>query len=115
MSGDDTPSLRDLGERLKRAREREQSGGLSGGSAGPKLSGLGLAFRVGVELVAGVAVGAGIGYLTDLWLGTKPWGFLIFFVLGSAASVLNVYRVMSAMKFPPAPAAPNTDDDEDND
>jgi len=114
MSGDETPSLHELGKRLKRARERESNSGLSGGSAGPKLTGLGLAFRVGVELVAGVAVGAGIGYLTDLWLGTKPWGFVIFFVLGSAAGVLNVYRTMSAMNFPPASAAPGADDDEDD-
>ena len=114
MSGDETPSLRELGERLNRARERERNGGPSGGYAGPKFTGLGLAFRVVVELVAGVAAGAGIGFLTDLWLGTKPWGFVFFFVLGSAAGILNVYRIMSAMKFPPAPAAPSTDDDEDD-
>jgi ATP synthase protein I len=33
--------------------------------------------------------------MLDRWLGTWPWLFLVFFVLGSVAGVLNVYRLFS--------------------
>jgi len=50
---------------------------------------------IGTELVAAVAVGVGLGYVLDLWLGTKPWLMMVFFFLGSAAGMLNVYRATS--------------------
>ncbi len=37
-------------------------------------------------------VGAGLGWLIDRWLGTQPWGLMIFLLLGFAAGVLNVMR-----------------------
>jgi ATP synthase protein I len=49
-------------------------------------------FRLSTELVAGVLVGAGIGWLLDWWLGTSPWGMIVFLLLGFAAGVLNVIR-----------------------
>jgi len=55
-------------------------------------SAMGLAFRVGVELVAGVAVGVGIGYALDRWLGTGPWLMIVFFFLGAAGGMMNVFR-----------------------
>jgi ATP synthase protein I len=42
-------------------------------------------------------LGAWFGYLLDTWLGTKPWLFLLFFVLGFVGGVMNVYR--TANKF----------------
>lgn len=90
---DSPPSLDDLDSRLKKARGSEdrvrQSEMLSPNLPG---SAMGLAFRVGVELVAGVAVGAGIGYALDHWLGTGPWLMIVFFFLGAAAGMMNVYR-----------------------
>ena len=59
--------------------------------------GLSLAVRIGAELVAALAVGVGIGLLLDSWLGTAPWMLVAFFVLGAAAGMLNVYRVMERM------------------
>ena len=44
---------------------------------------------------AGVGVGAGIGDLLDRWLETSPWMRVTFVFLGSAAGMLNVYRVVS--------------------
>jgi ATP synthase protein I len=49
-------------------------------------------FRLSSELVAGVVVGAGLGWLLDRWLGTTPWGLMVFLLLGFAAGVLNVMR-----------------------
>jgi ATP synthase protein I len=44
------------------------------------------------ELVAGVLVGTGIGWLLDRWLGSSPWGMVVFLLLGFAAGVFNVMR-----------------------
>ena len=49
--------------------------------------------RLSSELVAGVLVGAGMGWLLDRWLGTSPWGLFVFLMLGFAAGVMNVMRV----------------------
>lgn len=88
--------LRDLDARLERAR----GGGGPGradADAGERGRGLGFALKVGVELVAALAVGVGAGLLADSWLGTAPWMLVAFFVLGAAAGMMNVYRVMSGM------------------
>jgi ATP synthase protein I len=53
---------------------------------------LGQAMRVSTEFLAGLAVGAALGYGADRLLGTSPWCFIFFFLLGFAASVLNAFR-----------------------
>lgn len=50
--------------------------------------------RIGTELVAALVIGVGFGLLLDNWLGTKPWFMLVFFLLGAAAGMFNVYRVV---------------------
>jgi ATP synthase protein I len=40
---------------------------------------------VGIEMGIAVAIGAGIGYLLDSWLGTAPWLLLLFLLFGVAA------------------------------
>jgi len=52
-------------------------------------------FNVGVELVAGVFVGVGLGLFVDWLFGTSPWGLISLFILGSAAGMLNVYRALT--------------------
>lgn len=59
--------------------------------------GLSFAFRIGTELVAGIAVGVGIGWALDRWLGTKPWLMIAFFVLGAMAGMMNVYRAVAGL------------------
>ncbi|PCH80843.1 MAG: F0F1 ATP synthase assembly protein I [Hyphomicrobiales bacterium] len=54
---------------------------------------VGLVFRMSGELVAGGIAGAGVGWLIDAGLGTKPWAFLIFLLLGIATGFINLIRV----------------------
>lgn len=49
--------------------------------------------RIGAELVVAVAVGGGIGFMLDRWLGTGPWLLIGFLLLGNAAGVWNVFRM----------------------
>ena len=91
---DSPPSLDDLDARLKKARGSEEERVRRSEMLSPNLPGsaMGLAFRVGIELVAGVAVGVGIGYALDRWLGTGPWLMIVFFFLGAAGGMMNVFR-----------------------
>lgn len=103
MAGEDPKDdLDGLGERIRRAQE---SGGFSQAQKNradqPPKSALGLAFRVGIELVSAVAVGLGIGWLLDYWLDTKPWLMLVFIILGGCAGILNVYRMAKGYGYAP--------------
>ncbi len=52
-----------------------------------------LGFRVLAEFVAGVIVGGFIGWQADIWLGTTPFGLVVFLALGTAAGFWNVYKL----------------------
>ena len=57
-----------------------------------KRQSMGRALRLGTDLVAGVAVGGLIGFWLDRLFDTKPILFIVFFLLGTAAGFLNVFR-----------------------
>jgi ATP synthase protein I len=85
--------LQRLGEGLGQARGR--AGPPSDGPGGDRAataSGYARGFRLSSELVGGVLVGAGLGWLIDRLLGISPWGFIVFLLLGFVAGVLNVMR-----------------------
>jgi ATP synthase protein I len=71
------------------------------------------AMRLSTELIGGIVVGGAIGYFLDKWLGTFPWLFILMFMLGSAAGIMNVVRTASKEKTPPTPSVPDDDDDDD--
>ncbi len=104
-----------LGERLAEVKAR----GAPPPQPEPKArnEALGFAMRLGVELVAGVAVGGFIGWALDRWLGTAPFLMVVFLLLGAAAGIVNVIRAATAMqaKAPPAGSdlPKDVDDDED--
>ena len=60
--------------------------------AAAKASAMALGFRLSSELVAGVLVGAAIGWGIDRLLSTSPFGLIVFLLLGFAAGVVNVVR-----------------------
>ena len=83
--------LESLGERLAQQKgPGRQAETQSGSKSDP--SALARGFRLSTELVAGVLVGAFIGWALDKWLGISPWGMIVFLLLGFAAGVVNVMR-----------------------
>jgi ATP synthase protein I len=88
--------LQRLGERLSHHKaDREDEAGSSrsqGAGSSANASALARGFRLSTELVAGVLVGAFIGWALDRWLGSSPWGMFVFLMLGFAAGVINVIR-----------------------
>ena len=86
--------LQRLGEGLGQARGRAAPlpSEDPGGDRATTASGYARGFRLSSELVGGVLVGAGLGWLIDPLLGISPWGFIVFLLLGFVAGVLNVMR-----------------------
>jgi ATP synthase protein I len=83
------------GQRMPDTHDSRQSG--------PDPSAIARGFRLSSELVAGVVVGALIGYFFDWLLGMSPWGLIVFLLLGFVAGVLNVMRsagVIAPSKLP---------------
>jgi ATP synthase protein I len=83
--------LRRLGDQLGHQRPGEPSEEHRGRPAADA-SGYARGFRLSSELVAGVLVGAAIGWALDRMLGISPWGLIVFLLLGFAAGVVNVMR-----------------------
>jgi len=82
--------LQRLGDRL--AQQEVSRKVEVGSSSRSDPSALARGFRLSTELVAGVLVGAFIGWALDRWLGISPWGMIVFLLLGFAAGVVNVIR-----------------------
>lgn len=53
---------------------------------------IGALSTVGISFVLAIVLGAGAGYLLMTRFGLGRWVFLLFFVLGVVAGILNVYR-----------------------
>jgi ATP synthase protein I len=70
--------------------------------------------RMAADFVAGVLVGAAIGWGVDQHFGTWPWGLAAFLLLGFAAGILNVLRTAGVTPAKPGGnvAAPAKDDEE---
>jgi ATP synthase protein I len=80
------------------------------------MSGMSRGLRLGSEFVAAIIVGAGLGYIIDMFLPTRPWGLVVLLLLGFAAGVLNVVRTTAQMNAETAvpkstPALPDDEDD----
>jgi len=85
--------LRGLDSALNRVRaERKSEQASPPPDPSSTSAGLTLAFRLGSEFVAGVLVGAGLGWGIDYVFGTSPWGLIVFLLLGFGASIMNMMR-----------------------
>jgi ATP synthase protein I len=88
--------LGSLDHRLSEIRDsrkiKTDQTGTESGDRAARASAMALGFRLSSELVAGVVVGAVIGWGFDRLLSTSPFGFIVFLLLGFVAGVVNVVR-----------------------
>ena len=86
--------LRGLGSALDKVQAERQAEEKASAAVDRTSSsaGMTLAFRLGAEFVAGVLVGAGLGWVIDHFLGIAPWGMIVFMLLGFGAGIVNMMR-----------------------
>jgi ATP synthase protein I len=65
---------------------------------------------LGLEMGIAVAIGAGLGWLLDSWLGTKPWLLLVFLLFGVAAGFKGMLAAAERAN-PGGPASKRQKDD----
>jgi ATP synthase protein I len=85
--------LKELKDKIENAKLQNQNKN----KANPSSSQIGKVLRLAVEIVAAMAVGLGLGLLLDNYLETKPIFTIIFFLLGSCAGFLNIFRVAKSL------------------
>jgi ATP synthase protein I len=94
--------LKRLGEQLGNVHPDRPSESSAGQRPAADPSAIARGFRLSTELVAGVVVGAAVGWLLDRGLGISPWGMIVFVLLGFAAGVLNVMRAAGVVPSNPS-------------
>ena len=68
-----------------------------------------MAWRMVIELVAGLAIGFGMGFGLDRLFGTQPWLMILFTLFGFAAGIKTMMRTAKEM------AEPETSGDSERD
>src|SRR5580700_5911890 len=88
--------LGSLEHRLSEIRDSRKIGtdqpGAGSEDGAARSSAMARGFQLSSELIAGVVVGALIGWGFDRLLSTSPFGLIVFLLFGFAAGVLNVIR-----------------------
>lgn len=84
--------LKNLDGALERRRDVRQDSEAADKARSEQAAGFANALRLSSEFIAGVVVGAGLGWFVDRAFGTSPWGLIVFLLLGFCAGVLNVLR-----------------------
>ena len=81
----------DIDQRLKAARETapkpRQSNAMSQRQTG-------VAYRVMVDMIAGLLLGGFLGYWLDRWLGWAPYALVAGLILGFIGGVNNAWRAI---------------------
>lgn len=83
-----------LEKKLSASRQRHQPEEQGRANA----SMLGLAWRLTIEMLAGIGVGGFIGWWIDKVLGTQPIFMLLMLVLGMGAGLMNSVRTVADMR-----------------
>lgn len=107
----------DLSERIAAAKRDQVEMRRQPEQSAAQMQGMNRAIRLGAEFIAAILVGSGIGFLLDLWLGTKPWIMLVMLLVGFAAGILNVVRSVDELNkaSPPPPGSDLGSGDEEDD
>ena len=86
-----------LSEALDQAREKSAP---TKSQRTSSVRGYGQAMRLSSEFIAGILVGAALGWAVDQLFGISPWGLIVFLILGFAAGVLNLLRAAKMVDDP---------------
>ena len=92
--GGEKNRLNELKKKIEEAKLKNQDKGLNNIQPSP----IAKAMKLAVEIVAALAIGITIGLLMDNFFDTRPLFIIIFFLLGSCAGILNVFRVAKSMQ-----------------
>jgi ATP synthase protein I len=90
--------ISDLGDKLGKVKAQRDAEAHANLNAEMRGRGMAYGMRMAAELVAAVIVGGVIGWGLDWVLGSRPWLFLLFFLLGFVAGVVNVMRSYERMQ-----------------
>jgi ATP synthase protein I len=90
--------IADLDARLGKVKAQREAEAHADLDAEMRGRGMAYGMRMAAELVAAVVVGGIIGWGLDWVLGSRPWLFLLFFLLGFVAGVVNVIRSYDRMQ-----------------
>jgi ATP synthase protein I len=113
--GDISSRLDELSNRLDAEKREHQKAEATSANYG-KAQDYSKGYRLVSEFVAGILVGAAVGYGLDRLFNTLPLFMIIFLMVGFGAGILNMAR--AANRVPPAGTRLNTPpaaDDEDED
>jgi ATP synthase protein I len=86
--------LDELQDKISATRQKHREPDERRGNA----SMLGLAWRLTVEMLAGIGVGGFVGWWMDKWFGTEPIFMLLLLVLGMGAGLMNSVRTVNEMR-----------------
>ena len=104
------PSLDALEAKIAAVRKRRAP--KPTGVAAKGFKGVELAWRMVIDLAAGIAVGLTLGWGLDVLLGTKPLFIIVFVLLGFAAGVrVRLQSARAMQRGMQAPGAPGADRD----
>ena len=88
----DAARLRELEDRLSRLAETPQADGPMAGYAKAHV-----AWRMVTEIVAGIMLGAGVGYGLDWLFGTLPVMLILFILFGFVAGIKVMMRTAAEL------------------
>jgi|TARA_B110000438_G_C15567456_1_gene543871 ATP synthase protein I len=88
-------NLKNIATRLESAKKKIKN--FESNNKGSNAASFGKAMKISTEFVASVIVGTTIGFLFDSWFDTKPLLIILFFFMGVAAGILNVFKLAKKM------------------
>lgn len=78
-----------INDRINAIRAKQENNDFN---KNPEFSDLALVFQVPIELVSGVLVGAGMGYILDKLFDFKSVLLVVFTMFGGIAGLVNIAR-----------------------
>ena len=86
-------SIKNLQERIENAKQSDLVMLKDKVTTRNKASDAGIGLRIAADIIAGVLLGAYIGYQLDKFFETKPWLLSIFILFGFLGGLLNIVRI----------------------